>query len=387
MGFWKRLFRKKEKEMEPQEDWEQIVYARDSVDFHDEEQRSRYVMNCLEQIAEATRDQGLLTGEYSLVTSYLTDMEEIEALPEGEREELDKLAHALEVLEQEQNRYNDRKSRMSDSDFYYMRGQEQEIEEGIRKLREGEKYAGLIKQDLVKIDRERQAYAYRRQELSVMRANLRGMAVIFLTALAVCLIMLMVLQFVFQMNTAMGYFISVLTAAIAITVLCVKNMDAQKEEDKLGRSINKMIQLQNKVKIRYINNTNLLEYLYIKYNTDSASRLEKRWECYKKEKEERRQFLETEEKLDYYQKKLVEQLSRYRVRDPHRWLNQVAAILDSREMVELRHELILRRQALRKQLDYNKDVAETAHNEIMDIVNIYPQYAGEILEMVERYES
>lgn len=387
MGFWKRLFRRKVKEEEPQEEWDQIVYARDNVDFHDEEQRSRYVMNCLEQIAEATRDRDLLTGEYSLVTSYLTDMEEIEALPEGERAELNKLANALAALEQEQNRYRDRKSRMPDADFYNMKRQEPEIEEGIRKLKEGEKYAGMIRQDLVKIDRERHAYTFRKQELSVMRSNLRGMAVIFLTALAVCMIMLLVLQFVFHMNTAMGYLLSVLAAAIAMTVLCVKNMDAQKEEDRLGRSINKLIQLQNKVKIRYVNNANLLDYLYIKYNTDSASRLEKQWECYQKEKEERRQFLETEEKLDYYQKKLVEQLSRYRVRDPHRWLNQVEAILDSREMVEQRHALILRRQALRKQLDYNKDVAETAHNEIMEIVNLYPQYAAEILEMTERYEG
>jgi len=38
----------------------------------------------MEQIAEATKEMDLLTGEYSLVTSYLTDMEEIEALPEEE---------------------------------------------------------------------------------------------------------------------------------------------------------------------------------------------------------------------------------------------------------------------------------------------------------------
>ena len=38
-------------------------------------------MNCLEQVAEATYEVNLLKGEYSLVTTHLTDIEEIEALP------------------------------------------------------------------------------------------------------------------------------------------------------------------------------------------------------------------------------------------------------------------------------------------------------------------
>ena len=55
MGFWKNLFRRKKKEQEqPQEDWENIVYDREDVNFEDEEQRSRYITNCLEQIAEAS---------------------------------------------------------------------------------------------------------------------------------------------------------------------------------------------------------------------------------------------------------------------------------------------------------------------------------------------
>ena len=58
------------------EDWESIVYDRDTVDFREKEQRDRYISGCLEQIAEASKEISLLTGEYSLVTSYLTDMED-----------------------------------------------------------------------------------------------------------------------------------------------------------------------------------------------------------------------------------------------------------------------------------------------------------------------
>lgn len=385
MGWWKNLFKRKKKQS-VQDDWEQLVYARDDIDFNDEEQRSRYIVNCLEQIAEASKELELLKGEYSLVTAYLTDMEEIEALPSGEREEVNRIAGKLTYLEEERARYRGKKNRMSDSEYYQLRKQEHEIEEGIRKLKDAEKYGTLIKQDLQRLDSERHAYEYRRSELESMIANWRGMAVIFLTALGICMLMLMVLQFVFGMNTYVGYFIAVIATAIAIAVLCVKYLDTDRELIRVGKAINKLIQLQNKVKIRYVNNSQLLEYLYMKYNTDSAGRLEKLWQKFLQEKEERKQYAEAEAKTEYYQKLLVEQLSRYRVSDPPRWINQVSALLDKREMVEIRHGLILRRQALRKQLDYNNEVAETARNEIMSVAEQYPTYAQEILDMVDRYD-
>ena len=83
---------------------------------------------------------------------------------------------------------------------------------------------------------------------------------------------------------------------------------------------------------------------------------------------------------------MVALLSNYRVQMPERWVGQTAALLDKREMVEIRHELIQRRQALRKQMDYNQSVAESARNEVKEVAAAYPRYAQEILAMVERYD-
>lgn len=386
MGFWKNLFSKKEQQQPPEEDWEQIVYTREEMDFRDEEQRSRYITDCLEQISEASREINLLMGEYSLVTSYLTDMEEIEALTESEREEVDILARRLNALEEERVRYRGREDRMSDAEYTAMRRQENEVADGIERIKKEEKYGALVKQDLKRLDRERHAYEFRKEELNTIQMNLRGMALIFLIALAVCLVMLVVLQFGFDMNTEVGYFLSLTAAAVAIAVLCVKYMDAEREKNKVGNAINKLIQLQNKVKIRYVNNVNLLDYLYLKYNTNSGVKLEKLWNRYQVEKEERKQYAEAEAKIDYYGKQLVDRLANYRVSDPNRWVYQTRALLDKREMVEIRHDLIGRRQALRKQLDYNKEVAATAKSEIMDVVKQFPAYAKEILDMVDRYD-
>lgn len=389
MGFWNKLFPWSRKHLqEPEEeDWEEIVYEHGEINFEDEEQRSRYITDCMEQIAEASREIDQLNGEYALVTAYLTDMEEIEALPEVPKQDLEKIARRLDELERERQRYLSNENRMKDSDYYRMRKQEHEIREGIAKLREAEKYHELVRADLKRLDRERHAYQYRKTELMTTQTNLRGMAVIFVTALVACLMMLAVLQFVFEMNAYIGYLITILAGAIAITIVCVKYIDADHEIDSVEKTIGKLIQLQNKVKIRYVNNTNLLEYLRIKYGTEDAAQLQARWENYQDEKEERQQFAEAEAKTEYYQNELIRQLSRYRVGDPERWVNQVQAILDPREMVEIRHELILRRQALRQQMEYNTKVARTAKDEVMRVAGEYPQYRDEIMEMADRYEQ
>ena len=97
MAWWKRFFKKKTEPVE-EDDWEQLVYTRNGVNFEEEDQRKRYIVNCLEQIAEASREIDLLTGEYTLVTSYLTDMEEIEALPAQQRGEINRTAGKISAL-------------------------------------------------------------------------------------------------------------------------------------------------------------------------------------------------------------------------------------------------------------------------------------------------
>lgn len=386
MGFWKRLFKGGRKETAQEQDWENVVGG-DGVDFSDSEQRRQYVTDCLEQASEAAKELNLLGGEYSLVTAYLTDIEEIEALPEEEREALNNIARRMAALVRERDRYHDKKNRMKDSDYYRIRSQETEVQEGIEKLKECESQGEMIRQDMQRLDRERHAYAYRRAELENMLNNYRGMAVIFLSALAACVVMLLILQFGFHMNTQIGYVISMGAAVVAIAVLWAKYTDAEREKGRVERAVNKLILLQNKVKIKYVNNSNLKEYLCIKYNTEGAAVLEKLWKQYSQEKEERKEYAEAEAKLDYYQNQLKARMSNYHITDSDRWVNQPEALLDKREMVEIRHELILRRQALRKQMDYNNELAESSRKEIMDIVKRYPAYASEVLAMTERYED
>lgn len=385
--FIKKIFRPRSRREAREGEWEKLVNAREGVDFEQEEERSRYVTDCLEQIAEASKELEMLQGEYSRVTTYLTDLEELEALPKQEKESLELTARRLQNLEREYEDFTQRKNGMDDALYYQMKARETELEDGITKIRDAENYGTLIKQDLQRLDGERHAYDYRKNELFGIIENLRGMVVIFLTALVICLILLAVLQFGLKMQTQIGYFIAVLAAALALTILAVKYMDTEKDLQRVQRDMRKLVKLQNKVKIRYVNNTNLLDYLYMKYDVNSGKKLEKLYQKYLEEKEQRKQFAETEARREYYQNQLLNQLGHYHIQYPEQLCGNVAVILEHKEQVELRHELIQRRQSLRKQMEYNNKVAAEAKQEIKDIVTAYPRYALEITEMVERYDS
>lgn len=386
--FFKKIFTPKNRRKAQEGEWENLVNARAGVDFEQEEERSRYVTDCLEQIAEVSRELEMLQGEYSRVTAYLTDLEELEALPEQEKESLEIIARKLQNMEREYEDFTHRKNRMDDAVYYQFKNRETELEEGIEKIRKTENYGVLVKQDMQRLEGERLAYEYRKNELHGMMENLRGMAVIFLTALVICLGLLAALQFGLHMQTQVGYFIAVLAAALALTILAVKYMDADREMARVLRDARRLVKLQNKVKIRYVNNTNLLEYLYMKYGVSSAKELTEMWGNYKIEKEEREKFRRAELDLDYNEQELLQILKCYQIQDPAIWLHQTEAILEPREMVEIRHNLIIRRQSLRRRMDYNKEVvAGTSQRDIKALVEKYPKYAKEIMKTVEEYEQ
>ena len=390
MGLIKKLrdrFRKKEWEEEYDDTWSDAEDISE-VNYDDKTQRTDYVKDCLERMADATKELENLSYEYDLVTSYLKDMEEIEALPEEESSQLKECAMRVAELQDSKADFMERARKITDEQYYHMERIADEVEEGYEKLSEAEEYQGRIKQDLGRLDGEKHAYLYRKSEVMNLIADTRGMAIICVAALGLCVVLLLLLQFFLDMDTRAGYLLTAGAAATAITVIYIKHLDARQELRRVENGINKIILLQNKVKIRYVNNTNLLEYLQLKYGVSSAQELIDMWENYKAERKERENMRKAERDLDQNERELLQMLKCYQIKDPAIWLHQTEAILDRKEMVEIRHNLIVRRQSLRRRMDYNKEVvAGGSQQEIKALVEKYPQYAKEVMKYVEEYEK
>lgn len=395
MSFLTALFRRKKKEQTvPEEssyEVDEILQSLNEVkekDFlEEEESRDKYVRSLVEKMRDASQNLDELSAEYNLVTGYLTDMEEIEALPESERKLIDDYAGKIARLDRERDIFQGKAAYLTEEEYRRIERMQSEVTEGIAKLKEAEKYQKVVKRDLKKLDGERRAYDYRKNEVLTGMQNMRGVTKICFISLVICFIMLAVLQFAFAMEVKIGYLILVGITAIYLTFLFVRQTDANKELERIEVSTNKLILLQNRVKIRFVNNVNLLDYLYLKYQVSSAANLEDTWNRYQKERAEREHYMKTIADLDYYQKELVNTLKRYRLRDPYIWSHQAEALVDHKEMVEIRHGLIVRRQNLRKQMDYNRENAVTAQSELKALIESHPIYAQGILSIVSEYEK
>lgn len=226
MGFIKRLLEKFRKDYDEydEEEWEEEESSRE-IDFNNREQRNDYVRNCLEKMAEATKELENLNFEYNMVTSYLKDMEEIEALPPEESEQLKDCARRVALLQERKTDFMGRPHRITDEKYRMVERMEDQMEEAFEKITEAENYQELIRKDLSRLEGEKHAYLYRKSEVMRLISDTKGMAVICVTALGLCALLLLFLQFFLEMDTQLGYLATAGAAAIAITMIYVKHID------------------------------------------------------------------------------------------------------------------------------------------------------------------
>lgn len=368
-------------------DWDTLVKDRNLLKMKDGFERQKFIRSCAEQMRNASDELDRVSEEYNTVTAYLKDIEEIEALPSSEIQYVKESAKKILIYEKAAKEYREKKGRLTESQFLHMEKYEHVMPKPYKDIKAAEDYRALIKGDLSKLEGEKQAYQYRRAELHYDIANIKGMVMICAMAFAVCLFMLLILQYGFEMDTQLGYILTIGVGATALTVLYVKYLDYTKQLERTEKGINKIILLKNTVNIRYVNNKNLLDYLYLKYKVTNGKELLTMWEKYQQEKDERNKDIQNREELDYNKRTLITILRRYQLHDPDIWIHQAAALLEPKEMVEIRHGLVERRQKLRTQMEYNKRLATEAKKEIQDTIEEYPQYREEILDMVERYEK
>ena len=370
-----------------QEEWEEAPKYNEAVMVKDRDQRAGFVLEELGKMAEASEKMEQCQDEYEAVTSLLVDMEEIDSLPKEIKHNIKEIGQKIESLEKQRHRVYSESGLMDEETLSTIERLELDIPGGIEKMEEAEEYQELIKSDLRKLDKERNSCIFRKKELNMTITNSRGIAIVIGVSMVVCIMLLIFLNVAYDMNVGIGYAIAGGTGAVALTAIYLRYIEADQELSKIMKVSNKLITLHNTVKIRYVNNTNLLQYLYMKYSVESSEELAQMWDIYNREVAARERDEELRSDLDYYYSKLNGILKKNNIKDPDIWIHQVKALYDKNEAVEVRHALIGRRQKLREQMEYNEDIAIRARDNIKRLGQRYPEYSQEIRRIVDNYEG
>lgn len=359
----------------------------ESININNKEQRDNYVKYCCDQIFRAKKELDDSKQEYNVVTTYLSDIQKIEELPLNNKAEVKDLAREIVLLNDERKNFQNAAGKITDLQYTRIEQNEEDIPKVLEDLTKREEELKLIKTDLSYLEGEKTSLMFFRKDLVKSQKNMKGLAIITFFTFIITFMMLFILQTIFNMNASAGYTAAVFAGAIASTGVFVKIsynvMDLKKTELK----INRCISLLNSTKIRYVNAKNAFDYICQKYSVKGAPELTYIWEQYLAAQTESQRYKMNTSDLDYNNRQLVNILTRYKLNAPSIWTHQALAIIDDKEMVEVRHNLIVQRQNIRKRVEYSAGVIKEAKENITRIAKKNPEYTSEIMEVIKSVDD
>ena len=355
------LAKKREQENEPQDD---VAFKCD-------------------QIVDATYQMEDLRVEYEMVTSYFEDIQRIEELPQNARKEIIDTAKKIAFLENETSEFLHSDDRISDENFRMIQGMEKNLSEVFGKLKELEDMDLKIKRDMKHLEAEKNSQEYLQENIDNRQLKLRTFIVGFGLVAALSVLTLAVVGMLTKESLILPILLILLivagVAAMSIVLYRRLSYEFKISEMKENRAIN----LMNKVKIKYINNTSTLEYLYGKYNIKSLRELEYLYDQYVLMVDEVRKYQKSSGDLREYCDQLSKLLFSYGVKDPDIWTKQSLALIDNREMVEVKHSLNVRRQKLREQMAYNEELRLNGLKDIKEMLRTNPELREQVKKELE----
>ena len=165
MGFWKRIFSRKNES----DDNSEVQNITDELFPKEMESDHRkvghYVLDHCEQIIEAARELGEEKKEYDIVTRYLKDIEFLADLPEEQKAPICDVAENILKLNQERDQYLNMSKKISDAQYVMLEQMEQDIPDVVRQMRENEAYQATIKHDMAYLEGEKMQWTLLRSEL------------------------------------------------------------------------------------------------------------------------------------------------------------------------------------------------------------------------------
>ena len=356
-----------------------------TIKLNTQTERLSYIKENCELIIESGRQIEEAKVEYQAVTSYLTDMQRIEMIPQEQRDTLEDSARKIINLSKERGKLQNKSSVLSDRQFRMFERYEMLIPKDLPLIRDSEKYQEVIQKDIVLLDNERQSLDDEQDDIINKQAFLKGIAITTSVIVVLLFLIFAVLTNYSEVSFTMPFLLTVLMGMGSALYIF---MEARRNSNGIRlvqMKQNRQIMLMNKVKIKSVNNRNYLEYTYSKYMVDNFEQLKTSWEEYVKIKDESRRYQNNTELLEFYNKELIHELKNYGIKDSEIWIYQPTAILDSKEMVEVRHRLNIRRQKLRERIDTNTKQKEEAMTAIKTTTKNYPECEEEADRLLRKY--
>lgn len=332
--------------------------------MEDESEVKRYILEKCEDLTQSVTELMNAKKEYTSITNYLKDIQVVETMDDQDKDKVYDIATNIMNLTKASDSMRNSVKRMPDSVYNRYKQLENDIPKEAKRLEENEKQQMILKRDLDYLEGEKVEWIYERSAIKEEQKILKKVLVGGMSTLALLLMVFMVV-YMKEMEEAM---VIVLIAMMVLVILeCFGLIRLQNDKRLLKRCMayyNKAVNIQNSVKLKYVNYTNAVDFAHEKYGVSSAEELNAQWQLYLEATKERERLSQAEDDLTYYRQMMVRLLRMYNLYDASIWPYQAAAIVDKKEMVEVKHSLLERRQKLFARIQGLTDQALESSKEV-----------------------
>lgn len=343
------------------------------------------VKDFCDQLVEISFHVEEIKNEYKLVTSYLTDIQRIEELPVDMAVHINDVAARIERLDKSRETYLQSENLLSMEKYRMLDAGKEHVEDTIKQLNEMESRDAALRNDMGHLEGEKEGIRYMREEYADTIVRLRSIMITVLTLMLITCFGLVVYSMITHNPVTLYALAAGAIAMLCFTICYLRYNNLKAEIDEQDRKINRAISLLNKVKAKYINNTNTMDYIYGKYDVHSSQELSYQWEQYNTMVRDAKKYTYTNAEFKDACDELVGLMSQIGVEDPFVWPRQTNALIDRREMVEIKHSLNVRRQKLRENLESCVKLKENAITALRGTVEVNPGLEIYVEELLKPY--
>ena len=152
-----------------------------------------------------------------------------------------------------------------------MQQEESDIPNAIKRLQSNEAYLETIRRDMKYLEREKGEWQLYQEILSHDRVKMQKFMYVMAGLSVTAALILLILQIILETDMRLVWMILIFIAVLGICLPYLKMMNDRTESRRAKANADKAITLLNKVKIKYVNMTNAVDYANI------MSAMEKNW--------------------------------------------------------------------------------------------------------------
>ncbi|TCT14278.1 hypothetical protein EDC18_10674 [Natranaerovirga pectinivora] len=353
-----------------------------TFDIDDENDRKRYIEAICDDISLAHKQIRIIKPELDEVQSILSDYQKLEKLPDNIKETL--IGDVVELIKFREARETYKISLNIDPRLAHLEIYEDHMEEVLLKMNELEARQSLIKRDLEHLEGEKSELNYQRNKINKSRQMVKITSISFFCLFSLFLVIFTMLSSVYNKDVTIGSIGLLIISLIYVLFIYHFKRKSVLRLSKNDKLLKKALEYIKRVQIKYVNNTNLLEYEYKKYKVNTCNELRYLWDQYKKQKEEQEVYRQATNNLDILEDEILGKLKGIYIENHIKILTEIDLLVDESKKEEYMSNMTSLHTKLKEQMNFNKGILETSGNKLKILTKHNGVVQSEVEAILER---